>query len=165
MDVTEKRSLAEKVRRRFTRLMASAQFARSKPTFWVRPQGATVEFVHLHLFSFTSAFRAHLGIRVVNDSFEAAPLNGPNTDRFREYNIEFTAAPESLDECAAELHRFCVEVGEPWFQRWRDPIVLVEAIDSPISHEAMDALRAALRGECDGAAITRSERVLGLRLA
>jgi hypothetical protein len=163
MNVTEKRSLAEKVRVRFTRLMASAQFARSKPTFWVRPQGDTVEFVHLHLFSFTSAFRAHLGIRVLNDPFDAAALNGPNTDQFREYKTDFTALPGSLDECAAELQRFCVEVGEPWFRRWRDPIVLGEAKDSPLSREAVAALRAAARGERDGVAISRSEYVLGLR--
>jgi hypothetical protein len=163
MDVTEKRAIAEKVRRRFTKLLASENYLRSKPTFWVRRQRETVEFIHLHLFSFMPAFRAHLGIRVLNDIFVAAALNGPDTDRVRGYRTGFTGSPESIDECANELKRFCVEVGEPWFKRWRDPVVLVEDVDSPVSVAAAEALRASLRGEVNNVGVALSERLLGLK--
>jgi hypothetical protein len=162
MDITEKGPTAEKIRRRFTNLLDAEHYVRGKTTFWVLKQNETIEFVHLHLFSFTTKFRVHLGIRVLNESFEDAHLNGPNTDQFRGYDAQFTGPDESSDACARDLLRFCVEVGDPWFTKWRDPVALAKATDSPLSTAARQVLRGSLRGEVDSVAVSLSKRLLGV---
>ena len=80
MDVIAKRRGAERVRRLLGTKLRPLGFVRGKTSFWARPQGHVIEFLHLHLFTFTPAFRAHAGIRVVNDTSAAAALNGPTSD-------------------------------------------------------------------------------------
>ena len=78
-----------------------------------------IEFVHLHLYTFAPSFRVHVGIRVLNDPFEAAALNGPDSHGMG-FRLEFDAVDSAVDECASEIARYCKEVGELWFARWRD---------------------------------------------
>jgi hypothetical protein len=96
MDTVTKRRAAEKVRRAVTKHLSASGFVRGKSTFWARPRGHVIEFVHLHLFTFEPAFRAHCGIRVLNDDFVAAALNGPDSDgcwtnRRQMYSLAFRA--------------------------------------------------------------------------
>ncbi len=161
MKSEQKRLLAEKIRRRFTKLIAPYGFVRSKTSFWVRMQPQTIEFIHLHLFSFQPAFRLHLGIRVLNDPFEAPHLNGPTTDQYREYGTAFSSLPDSLDRCAEELHRFSAKLAEPWFRRWRDLGRLAGADGSPLSAQERRYLEAALRGDVNATSVALSRSLLG----
>ncbi|MDQ0036720.1 hypothetical protein J2W30_004495 [Variovorax boronicumulans] len=82
---------------------ASAQglgFAGTKKMFWTRRRPHTVEFVHFHrsgssypAISATVEIQVHFGIRVLNDTFAAAALNGPfsDPDKLREgrYHLHF----------------------------------------------------------------------------
>jgi hypothetical protein len=122
MDTTTKRRLAERVRRRLTRRLQARGFARGKSTFWVRPKGGVVEFVHLHLFTFAPAFRVHSGTRKLNDRFEELALNGPDSDSSRSdaqrtYRLDFTEDELSLEQCADAIDSWCGDVAEPWFDR------------------------------------------------
>jgi hypothetical protein len=79
MEPKAKRQSAERVRREFTSRASALGFSRAKKSFWIRVQIHTIEFIHLHLFSFMPAFRVHFGIRVLNDTFDAPALNGPSS--------------------------------------------------------------------------------------
>jgi hypothetical protein len=81
METITKRSAAERVRRSVTSKLQALAFIRGKTSFWARPQTHVIEFLHLHLFTFAPAFRVHTGIRVLNDAFVAAALNGPHQRR------------------------------------------------------------------------------------
>ena len=63
----------------------------------LRPQ--VVEFAHLHKYSFKPGFRVHLGLRVVNDTFEACALNGPTQNS----GFDFTSAEASVETCADRI--------------------------------------------------------------
>src|SRR5689334_18110198 len=111
MDAREKRKRAEAIRRDLSRGLAPLGFRRTKTTFWTREREFVIEFIHLHLFTFEPAFRVHLGIRVLNDSFEAAALNGLSTpdgwygDNPR-YLFHYADSQESVDRCTDNLVRF-----------------------------------------------------------
>ena len=161
MDPRPKRSQAEKIRRRFTRLMQPLGFRRTKTSFWTRGAQPTVEFVHLHLYSFAPEFRLHVGVRVLNDPFEALALNGPASHQTDPYDHEFNESEESVVRCAYELARYCEDRGEPWFSRWRPPTTLL-AEGSPLEPLARAALERALRGALDEPSLVRSRSLLGV---
>jgi hypothetical protein len=167
MDTREKRNRAEAVRRRFSRDLLPLGFRRTKTSFWTREREFVVEFVHLHLFSFAPAFRVHLGIRVLNDSFVAPALNGLYTpdgwfgDRPR-YLLEFSDSRESVDRCVDNLLRFVNDVATSWFDRFVDPQVLVTAADSPLKDDERKALTEALAGGSVETRVTASRAMLGV---
>ena len=76
MDKTLEKAHARKVLSGLAKAVRPLGFARTKPTFSHRTRGPIVEFIHLHKYSFDSSFRVHLGLRVTNDAFPAAHLNG-----------------------------------------------------------------------------------------
>jgi hypothetical protein len=146
--------------------IAGTRFRRTKPTFWTRGGEVIVPFVHLHLLTFTPAFRVHFGLRVLNDAFPAPELNGPMSEggwalAGRKYLFNFSTTPDSLLRCADELASFICEVGLPWFQRFEAPDAAL-ATDSPLSDESKARLRLALVGQQDAAAIAASRAMLGL---
>jgi hypothetical protein len=102
----------DKVLRQLGRLLPEIGFRRTKPTFFTRPRGLVVEFVHLHKYTFAAEFRIHLGLRVTNDGFDAAALNGPDSLPYvckgspsgRQYNFRFHEA------AARDLARFVARV-------------------------------------------------------
>ena len=162
-----KRALSEKIRRRLSSSLEALGFSRAKTTFWIRPQEHTVEFVHLHLFSFAASFRVHLGIRVRNDKFEAIALNGLHSlpgryENGSRYNFRFTTKPETIDRCSSELFRFVVERGEPWFHRFGHIENLLELSDSPLNAEEKSCLKRAVDGVADSDNIAVSQKLLGL---
>ena len=145
MDSRTKRKLAERVRRLAADELRPLGFLRTKPTFYVRPQPQLIQFVHFHLFSYTPMFRVHFGIRVLNEPFPAAALNGPDSEQ-QPFELRFDESAASIDRCASEAARFCVEVGEPWFKRWSNSSRLASDPNSPLSPEARAALRASVGG-------------------
>ena len=162
MDSSVKRSYAEKIRRGLHSQLAALRFHRTKTSFWTRPAEALIEFVHLHLYRHGPLFRVHLGIRVLNDPFEAVALNGPSSHPTDPYNLEFDDSEESIARCAFEITRYCQEVGEPWFAQWRDPARLLRHPESPLHPRARDALQAAMRGEVQARYAQHSLHLLGV---
>jgi hypothetical protein len=167
MDAREKRNRAEAVRRRLSRGLAVHGFRRTKSTFWTREHEFAVDFVHLHLFTFAPSFRVHLGIRVLNDPFEAAALNGLSSydgwygDR-RQYVFDYSSGDESVERCADNLTRFVVDVGIPWFARFVDPTALSAVVDSPLTSDARTALVEALSGRSLDERVAASRALLGV---
>ena len=160
MDTKIKRSQAEKVRRRVEFHLRPLGFSRTKTSFWIRQRGPVIEFIHLHLFSYIPAFRIHLGIRVLNDTCEAAVLNGPccrDSD-----GPAFDETSESIPSCALGVLRYCQDTGLPWFTKWQDPHDLVLAPDSPLRQSERAALDAALKGRGDPNHEGRSSAILGV---
>lgn len=165
MDTAVKRRVAERVRLLLTRRLQPLGFARGKTSFWVRPREYVVEFLHLHLYKFP-AFRVHAGIRVLNDTFEAPHLNGPTSHEYSSggrptYRLDFANTRESLELCAAEIARYCTEIAEPWFDRYRDAHALL-SIESPLSKGARSALERSVRGLNDVEAVKLSRQLLGI---
>jgi hypothetical protein len=169
MEPKSKRRFAEAVRRQLSVSLIPIGFRRARTTFWIRPREHVIEFMHLHLFSFAPAFRVHLGIRVLNDSFSAAALNGLSSHDgwygvagSREYSFDFDESAQSQFTCASELARFCLNVGEPWFERFRDFSLLLSAQGSPLNISARGALVDALRGQANSANVHASRTLLGV---
>jgi hypothetical protein len=171
VDKASERAGAGKVLTRLARALRPLGFARTKPTFFTRPRELVIEFVHLHKYSFAPDFRVHLGLRVTNDPFGAAPLNGPDSHAYtcanppggRKYRFAYHLAPETFDRSAGELADFVRLVAEPWFERWRDLDRLVTAPESPLGDDARAALRAARETGADPQNVALSTSLLGLR--
>lgn len=169
MDKVLEKAGHRKILRRVASLVTQIGLCQSRSTFFVRRQEHVIEFVHLHKFSFDSGYRIHLGIRVLNDTFQAPSLNGPHSDEYRgpdspngsRYFLRYGPVPETIDRCAEEIHRWCVEVGEPWFAFFRDPIRLFEDAASPLNAKEKERLRLALAGQSDLACVQASEEQLG----
>jgi hypothetical protein len=168
----------EKAFREFTERIAIFGFARTKKMFWTRQHPHTVDFIHFHRSgssygaprNFSVDIRVHFGIRVLNDTFEAAALNGPFSDptltRAGNYHLRFNAKSGSTyDRCIDDLVRFVVEQGEPWFDRFRDTMVLTDARTTPLRPDSIEALTAALRGDSEPANIAKSRNILGIKAA
>jgi hypothetical protein len=168
----------EKACREFTERIATFEFARTKKMFWTRQHPHTVDFIHFHRSgssygaprNFSVDIRVHFGIRVLNDTFEAAALNGPFSDptltRAGNYHLRFNAKSGSTyDRCIDDLVRFVVEQGEPWFDRFRDTMVLTDARTTPLRPDSIEALTAALRGDSEPANIAKSRKILGIKAA
>jgi hypothetical protein len=169
MDARKKRNRAEGVWRRFTRDLAPLGFRRTKASFWTREREFVVEFIHIHLFTFAPAFRVHLGIRVLNDSFGAPALNGLCTsDGWHgtppQYFFEFADSQLSVERCADNLARFVKEVAITWFGRFMDPQALITVDDSPVREDARQALEEALSGRSIETRVATSKAMLGVAL-
>jgi hypothetical protein len=171
MDKSVEREAHSKVLRRVAKLLAENGFARTKTTFFVMRRALTIEFVHIHKFSFDHGYRIHLGIRVLNDDFEAEALNGPDSDTYRHpksspngsrYHLRFGWDDASISKCAAEIFRWCVDIGEPWFQRFRDPLTLINDGESPLRAEEKITFQLALDGRSDPLTVRKSEELLGI---
>jgi hypothetical protein len=166
LGATTKRRVAERVRRALTKRLRQRGFTRGKTTFWSRPKVHVIEFVHLHLFTFAPTFRAHCGIRVLNDTFDAAALNGPDSDSIwsddrRTYVLDFADDHESVTLCVDALDRFCVQVAEPWFERYTDPRTLL-ASESPLIERERLNLERSVRGKSNPTVVRFSKELLGV---
>jgi hypothetical protein len=158
MALAQKRNLAEAVRRLVSGRLRERQFVRGKTSYWSRLDGPVIEFIHLHLFSYSTSFRVEPGIRVLNDSFDAIALNGPVS---QDSHARFGTSEASVAACAESIVSYVADVAEPWFERWRDRSILGSAPDSPLGAAAMIALKEAMAGRADSALETRSKGMLG----
>ena len=167
----------ERACRDFTARVEPLGFRRTLKMFWTRRHPLTVDFIHFHRRGSTYGtprtasvdIRVHFGIRVLNDDFIAAALNGPHSDagtlRAGRYHLRFNAETGSAyDRCIDDLARFIVEQGEPWFQRWSS----VEALllpDSPLKPQDRESLRAARDGQVSAERVAASLKILGIKEA
>lgn len=142
---------AQKVMRRLAQHLRVVGFERTKPSFFTRPRELVVEFVHIHKFTFGPYFRVHFGIRVRNDDFRAAHLNGPSSESFpdpagerRHHRFEYLPEHTSIDSCAQALADFIGTQGMAWFQTLETPQQLLTSPDSPLRSQEKEWLMQAL---------------------
>ena len=153
-------------------------FERTKKMFWTRPQSLTVDFIYFFRsgssygapINFSVDFRVHFGIRVLNDCFAAAALNGPfsDPDRIRSgrYHLRFNAQSwDSYDRCIDDLVRFVAEQGEPWFHQFNVAENLIRRPDSPLKPAEKQLLEDAIAGESIPENEANSRKLLGIKRA
>lgn len=161
VDATLKRRQAERVRRALVPLMAARGFRRTKPTIWVRERTLLIEYVHLHLFSHSPSFRVHCGLRMRNDEFSAAALNGVSSLDGRP-ELGFDASAGSVHRCTSEIEKFVIQCGEPWFARWRDLHALAYEEGSPLEAKEKATVREVLGGRLMVETSSSTRRCLGV---
>jgi hypothetical protein len=165
----------ERACRDFTARVEPLGFRRTLKMFWTRRHPLTVDFIHFHRSGSSYGaprnasvdIRVDFGIRVLNDDFIAAALNGPHSDagtlRAGRYHLRFNAETGSTyDRCVDDLARFVVEQGEPWFQRWRSIEALLQS-DSPLRAQDREFLRAAQDGRASAERVAGSLKILGIK--
>jgi len=165
----------EKACREFTARVEPLGFQRTLKMFWTRRHPLTVDLIHFHRHGSTYGaprtasvgIRIHFGIRVLNDDFIAAALNGPQSDagtlRAGRYHLRFNAETGStFDRCVDDLARFVVEQGEPWFQRWSSIDALLQS-DSPLRPPEREFLRSAEKGQESAERVAVSLKILGIK--
>ena len=170
MDKKIEASNRNKVLRRVAKHLRPHCFDRTKTTFFTEPHEHVIQFIHIHKFTFSPSFRVHVGIRVLNDLFPAAALNGPDSDAYtrpnspngKKYNLRFHKTDESVESCAENIVEWWVEVGVPWFEQFSSTDALLNAPNSPLQDESQARLREALEGNVDSAAIERSLAIFGV---
>ena len=166
----------EKACREFTVRVEPLGFRRTLKMFWTRRHPLIADFIHFHRSGSSYGaprtasvdIRVHFGIRVLNDDFVAAALNGPQSDagtlRSGRYHLRFNAETWSTYErCVDDLTRFVIEQGEPWFQRFRLTEALLQSPDSPLRPQDKESLRSALAGQASAERIAASLKVLGIK--
>ena len=165
----------ERACRDFTARVELLGFRRTLKMFWTRRHPLTVDFIHFHRSGSTYGasrtasvdIRVYFGIRVLNDDFIAAALNGPQSDPGRlhagRYHLRFNAETGSTyDRCVDDLARFVVEQGEPWFQRWSSVDALLQS-DSPLRPQDREFLSAARNGQASAERVAASLKILGIK--
>jgi hypothetical protein len=104
-------------------------FKKGKKKFWYRIKNLSIDFIHIHIsgssygaiVNSSVSFRIHCGNRILNDTFEALALNGPNSDSpdtsNKKYHLRFNAETGSTYErCVDDIEKFIIEFGEPWYK-------------------------------------------------
>jgi hypothetical protein len=166
----------EKACKEFTARIEPLGFRRTLKMIWTRRHPLTVDFIHFHRHGSTYGtprnaevnIRVHFGIRVLNDAFMAAALNGPLSDpgrlRAGGYHLRFNAASGSMyDRCVDDLVRFVVEQGEAWFQTCATIEAILNRADSPLKPDAKLLLQAAQMGQTDPTRLAASLKLLGIK--
>lgn len=155
-----------------TKELIDLEFRKTKSTFWAKECANTIQFIHIHTLSFDYSFRIHLGIRVKNDSFDAASLNGPSSkDGWweskkvfkRRRELGFSDGQNSIDNCSASIVEFVNEIGTKWFKEFIDETELLTNLKSPINNNEKRALRDALSGKGNPEHEELSKRIIGLK--
>jgi hypothetical protein len=161
MDAKRKRAQADKVRRVVATHLKDQGFMRTKTSFWTRPRGPVIEFIHLHLFSYAPAFRIHAGIRVLESAFDAVHLNGPSSSPD---NLlpPFDDTVEQVGNCAAAIAGWCETFALPWLAQWQDLRALATSEDSPLTVADRSALAGSLEHTARSPHARQSKRLLGV---
>jgi hypothetical protein len=162
MDKNTERADKERILTLVGKRIRAINFTRTRrTTFYTREKPIWIEFVHLHKFTFGPEFRAHLGIRILNDPTPRAALNGPAfaPNVGSQYCFSYDQGPESLERCAVGISGWVRELGQPWFLKWRQPSDLLEAEDSPLSDTAKAGLRDALANRVNPTFVSISRHV------
>lgn len=160
----------------FSARVAGFGFERTRKTFWTRSHAFTVDFLHLHRGGISYGapinasvdVRIDMGIRVLNDDFDAAALNGPSSDDFIDhrprYHVRFNARSFSqYDRSLVDATRLVEEQALLWFAAFSTPEALLERADSPLPTETRERLRIALSTGGDPATVAASRKLLGIR--
>ena len=170
------RAGVERACKEFTARVEPLGFRRTLKMFWTRRHPLTVDFIHFHRHGSSYGkphtasvhIRVEFGIRVLNDDFDAAALNGPISDagleRAGRYHLRFNAETGSTYErCIDDLTRFVVEQGEPWFERFRSVESLLHLADSPLGPNEKEFLVAADEGRSSTERVAASLKILGIK--
>ena len=156
------KAVEQRLKRRVLRMVASeladAGFSLTKPTFLTREGDLVTPFLHFHKFTFKPGFRAHVGVRVMNDPHDSIVLNGPS----KEHLGEFSEREEDVLGCIERIVDYCRGEALPWIERWVEPRALLRRWGSPIKREQQDALRDALAGRANPQHVAQSMQLLGL---
>lgn len=152
------RRLARRIVRRVGKELRSRGFFHTKPTFLVRPFEYFAQFIQFHKFTYGPHFRVHLGIRVMNDPFDAVALNGPSFEHAGSYE---TNEAETL-VCTQRLVSLIEKEGLPWFSALSEIVGLMESPLSPVRDRVRQALAEDLSGKRKQTDWRRSKRLLGL---
>ena len=75
--------------------------------------------------------------------------------------MEFSAAPESLTDCVANITQYCTTTCEAWFNELKTVESLLSG-GSPLSGDERAALKGALAGHPDPSLIQYSRELLGV---
>ena len=166
----------ERACKEFSSRIEPLGFRRTLKMFWTRRNPLPLDFVHLHRSGSSYGapgnasvdIRIHCGIRVLNDDFVAAGLNGPNSDavetRTGRYHLRFNAESGStFERCVDDLARFVLERGEPWYERFRSTEALVNEPDSPLKPQEKEALIAAKEGRASAERVAASLKIFGIK--
>jgi len=158
---------AQKVLRLLANKLKLLGFERTKPSFFTRPSTLAIEFVHVHKFTFGPAFRLHFGIRVRNDEFPAAALNGPSSDTLlnpttpgRAYRFSYTPDVQAFDPCADAMAKLVAIEGIQWFESMRNPAILLSPTHSPLSPSLIAAFERALTNPLEAVSSAATRRAL-----
>jgi len=165
----------DQVCREFTTRLDSMGFSRTRKKFWTRRHPLTVDFIHLHRGGISYgqpiravvSYRVHFGIRLLNSSFEALALNGPDSDPFsfsERYHMQFNAKSFSMfDRCVNDLVRFVEKYGQPWFQKFESIENLLNHPDTPLKPDTQELLHTAIIGNANLDFIAASYKLLGMK--
>jgi hypothetical protein len=146
-------------------------FKRSKSSFWVKELSNTIQFIHIHTFSYNYSFRVHLGIRVKNDSFGEISLNGPYSGdgwwqpaklMSKKRTLAFTDLEHSIEICAKNLSEYIQTIGMPWFLKFEDDKELVNNQLSPLKDDEKTALIGMIKGNALSKNLELTNKILGL---
>lgn len=158
----------ERIFKTISSSLSNSGFERSKTTFWVKELSNTIQFIHIHTFSFNYSFRIHLGIRVKNDSFDAESLNGPSSfdgwwkskNLFgKKRELVFNQQEASIEVCAKNISDFIDVIGLPWFTLFADNNELLNNQNSPLGNEEKTALIEMIGGNADNKNIELSNEL------
>ena len=124
------RAAEKEIFRRFSALFKPLGFEMTKMRFWTRIHGEFEESVYLHRggmtygapFSTSTSYRIHLAVRSLK---EEVPGMRPETLVVsippKGYHFGFNAKNEAtFERCVTDLHRYCLNVADPWFKGFRD---------------------------------------------
>jgi len=169
------RAAEKKLFARFSEKLRPLGFnAPVRARFWTRPGEHCAHFLHFHRGgssyacapSLQISYRIHPGIRVMNDPTHFLVLNGPTSDQEGTlgFHLRCHARNEdTYDRCVTDVGRWCVEIAQPWFERFDRPDVLITRPDTPLTPEARQALEKSLEGTSDERAIAASRKLLGIK--
>lgn len=161
----------EKIFKTISGSLSELGFQRTKSTFWVKELSNTIQFIHIHTFSFNYSFRIHLGIRVKNDSFKAVSLNGPcSFDGWwksqglfsKKRELVFNEKVDSINICSNNVLEFVKTIGLIWFSKFTDDHELLTNQDSPLKHDEKVALNEMIDGNEIKKNIDLSNKILRL---
>lgn len=158
MDKKQERNRARMIIKCVAKALKPHGFIHSKTTFVCKPHDYIISFFHFHKFSFGPKFRIHTGIRVLNDTFEAASLNGIG----EEHAGAFAEDEQSINNCIQKMTKFCLTEGLEWLNKFSDTTALLEDPSSPLKEFEKNRLRNHLNGILDEKTIQESYKLLGI---
>jgi len=117
LEKVEEKKLVRKIQNQLGRELKELGFSHTKPTFFVRQTHRPwYEIIHLHKFSYASSFRVHIALRHEYDNFDAIALNGPNSEGYKNYYLDFSVDEYSQNNCVSEILKFVKEIGFEWLE-------------------------------------------------
>ncbi|MFZ6813374.1 hypothetical protein ACO0K3_02820 [Undibacterium sp. Rencai35W] len=132
MDKNLSRNNKEKVLRRLEGLLQPRGFCRGKSMYFIRISLPYLEFVQLRHTTSDASFRITMGMRVVDDSWNAIGLNDAPYERYHsalgheQTNLfQYGEDENSVVACARGIVDFIEKVAEPWYNSARNLVLLV----------------------------------------